>query len=576
MAIYRNILLLLSAFTIRTSMADGDWGHNTFYTNDDRALQRRQHGPLGPVPKNSVVRSYNFTISREYKAPDGIEKHMMVVNNQFPGPLIEAEWGDVIEVHVHNALDDQGTAIHWHGLPQTETPWYDGVPSVSQCPIAPGETFTYRFRAEVYGTTWWHAHYSAQYMDGVWGPLIIHGPKYADYDIDMGPILLSDHVHLEYQDYILPIYNIPPEFPPVHNNLINGKMPYNRSLGGGCMSEGVSRFRFETGKTHLLRLINTGGSANQKFSIDNHELIVIANDFVPIEPYTTDVVTLGTGQRSDVLVVANGDPTDAVWMRSDLDVTCIGGGVISHQPNATAAVYYPEADTGNLPNTEKSEWEYNGCINDPLSKTVPLFSKVPPQPDITMSVNITGGPNGTGHAIFYMNGSSLYADYGTPSLFEAYNGRRNFSNNPEWNLVNTGAASSIRLVVYTDFQLQHSMHLHGVHDFWVLAEGFGTWNGTITNPTNPQRRDVQLMYMGTPEQPSYMVIQWDATNPGVWPFHCHLVLHSSTGLFMSFLQQPDKINNEQLPTIIDETCTAWRHFANNNHVDQPDSGQRNA
>lgn len=37
---------------------------------------------------------------------------------------------------------------------QTKTPWYDGVPSVQQCPIAPGSSFTYRFKAELYGTTW--------------------------------------------------------------------------------------------------------------------------------------------------------------------------------------------------------------------------------------------------------------------------------------------------------------------------------------------------------------------------------------------------------------------------------------
>ena len=64
-------------------------------------------------------------------APDGVEKQMMVINNQFPGyhhtiypirasisdlkcyrPTIEANWGDWIEVEVHNNLDE-GTAFHW-------------------------------------------------------------------------------------------------------------------------------------------------------------------------------------------------------------------------------------------------------------------------------------------------------------------------------------------------------------------------------------------------------------------------------------------------------------------------------
>lgn len=55
---------------------------------------------------------------------------MIVVNGQFPAPLIEANWGDWVEVTVKNSIQNppEGTAIHWHALDQKETPWYDGVP----------------------------------------------------------------------------------------------------------------------------------------------------------------------------------------------------------------------------------------------------------------------------------------------------------------------------------------------------------------------------------------------------------------------------------------------------------------
>ena len=89
--------------------------------------------------------------------------------------MIEANWGDTIQVAVTNNIDNEGTSLHWHGILQKGTPWYDGVPSVQQCPIAPGKTFTYTFNAETYGTTWYHSHYSAQYADGLLGPLIIYG-----------------------------------------------------------------------------------------------------------------------------------------------------------------------------------------------------------------------------------------------------------------------------------------------------------------------------------------------------------------------------------------------------------------
>jgi FtsP/CotA-like multicopper oxidase with cupredoxin domain len=121
--------------------------------------------PYTQAPNTGVIRSYDFTISRGSIAPDGYQKDVILVINQYPGPAIEANWGDVIQVTVHNQITgpEEGTSLHWHGLPQKETPWYDGVPAVQQCPIAPGKSFTYQFRASLYGTTWYHSHYSAQY-----------------------------------------------------------------------------------------------------------------------------------------------------------------------------------------------------------------------------------------------------------------------------------------------------------------------------------------------------------------------------------------------------------------------------
>ena len=124
------------------------------------------------------------------------------------------------------------------------------------------------------------------------------------------------------------------------NNLINGKMNFDCSTvaagdNAKCTSNaGVSKFKFQTGKTHRLRLINSGADGVQRFSIDQHTMTVIAYDFVPIEPYDTKVVTLGVGQRADVLVKANvGRPRSAYWMRSNI-TACSS----SRQPLAVAAI----------------------------------------------------------------------------------------------------------------------------------------------------------------------------------------------------------------------------------------------
>lgn len=100
-----------------------------------------------------VVREYWLEVTNTTVAPDGYERQVLVFNNTLPGPEITADWGDEIIVHVTNQLQDNGTAIHWHGIRQLNTSEFDGVPGVTQCPISPGGEMTYRFHASQYGTT---------------------------------------------------------------------------------------------------------------------------------------------------------------------------------------------------------------------------------------------------------------------------------------------------------------------------------------------------------------------------------------------------------------------------------------
>ncbi|KAG5996855.1 hypothetical protein E4U54_002474 [Claviceps lovelessii] len=171
---------------------------------------------------------------------------------------------------------------------------------VSQCPIAPGSNFTYRFQADHVGTTFYHSHYSAQIAAGAFGPMVFHGPKSQPYDVDLGPVLLNDYFHRSYESLVEGIMGVTgvnrvPAFS--DNNLINGKMNYDCSLvkdGTPCVSNaGISKFKFTPGKKHLLRVINGGSAGLQYFSIDEHELEVISMDFVPIKPYRTNYITLG-------------------------------------------------------------------------------------------------------------------------------------------------------------------------------------------------------------------------------------------------------------------------------------------
>ncbi|KAL2401892.1 oxidoreductase ptaK [Exophiala dermatitidis] len=543
--------------------------------------------PYKGAPSTGVVRSYDFVISRGTIAPDGVERSVLLVNGAFPGPTIEANWGDTIQVTVTNSITgpEEGTALHWHGMLQKGTPYEDGVPGITQCPIAPGQTFTYSFNAALYGTTWYHSHYSAQYAGGILGPMIIHGPLNAEYDEDLGPILLTDYYHEDYYTIVEEVMgtDLTLVAPTSVNNLINGKGVYDCSLVSNdttCTpNAGLSKFGFTSGQSYRLRLINAGAEGIQRFSIDNHALTVMAYDLVPIEPYTTNVVTLGIGQRADVIVQANGSSSDLVWMRSTISSLCSA----TTQPDGLAIIYYQDANTTAEPTSSAWPIDDTSCGNDALDTTVPFYPITPPAssndnsttsaaaaaavPTVNVALNFE--INSTGHFLWTMDGSSFRVDYNDPVLMLAAAGNDSHPYDPEWNMYDFGSNQSFVIVVNNESPIAHPMHIHG-HNMFVLSEGLGTWDGSVVNPSNPTRRDVQML-----QPDGYMAIQVDADNPGVWPFHCHIAWHVSGGLYINILEHPELIPSAfHIPSNVNNLCTSWDAFTNRGPIDQIDSGLR--
>merc|ERR1712169_71219 len=128
---------------------------------------------LHAVSTRAALRQFNFTVHSASNSPDGFEREVYLVNGQQPGPLIDVDEGDDIEIFVQNDLNVE-TTIHWHGLLQRGTPQMDGVPGVTQDPIPPGGNFTYRFSTgSEYGFFWYHSHLRAYYNDAIRGPLLI-------------------------------------------------------------------------------------------------------------------------------------------------------------------------------------------------------------------------------------------------------------------------------------------------------------------------------------------------------------------------------------------------------------------
>lgn len=181
---------------------------------------------------------------------------------------------------------------------------------------------------------------------------------------------------------------------------------YNRT----CTSDSdYSTFHWHSGTTYKLSLMNVGSQGSQRFTIDEGvKMTVFQQDFIPVVPYETDVVTIGIGQRTDVLVKASARPSDAWWMRSDVSPKCS----TSLQGFAKAAIFFEDADTSLLPNTSATPYDDSFCGNVPLNMTTPLYPDDPPaEPATTIQLDIKFAKNSTGNSLWWVNNETFRADF---------------------------------------------------------------------------------------------------------------------------------------------------------------------
>src|SRR5207244_3071837 len=76
-------------------------------------------------------------------------------DGKVPGPTLRLRQGEPVRIVVENQLDEE-TTVHWHGIRLPNA--MDGVPGLTQRPIALGESFTYEFTPPDAGTFWYHPH----------------------------------------------------------------------------------------------------------------------------------------------------------------------------------------------------------------------------------------------------------------------------------------------------------------------------------------------------------------------------------------------------------------------------------
>ncbi|KUJ20827.1 putative extracellular dihydrogeodin oxidase/laccase [Mollisia scopiformis] len=498
------------------------------------------------VPDTGVIREYWFSIENITCAPDGVSRVCLAVNGTIPGPTIIAGWGDTIVIHATNNMENNGSSINFHGIRQNYTNLMDGVPSVTQCPIAPGTTYTYTWRATQYGSSWYHSHFYVQAWDGIFGGIHINGPATANYDVDAGTLTLGDWSHLTADvEMVSAIQNGPPT---LSNGLINGTNTWNESDGTVI----GSRFEMDVvaGQSYRLRIINVAADSQIKFSIDNHTLEVISTDFVPIVPYSTDVVSISIGQRYDVVFTANAT-ADNYWLRAVIQTACSD----NEYPDNVLGIIRYDADSTDDPTSSGTDAAVtNGltCEDEDASLLVPYLAIVASdEPDYSddFAVQLVEASVG---GLWEMGNSSFFNYWDYPTVLQAYEGNDTWTDGQQVYAF-PDADRWVYFIIQTTNAQPHPLHLHG-HDFWVIGQGTGTYDSATANLTlvNTPRRDVALL-----PGDGYLVIAFYTDNPGAWLMHCHIAWHTTEGLAIQLLEREADFVPLIDDTILNSTCASW-------------------
>ncbi|TFK81611.1 multicopper oxidase [Polyporus arcularius HHB13444] len=510
------------------------------------------------VDEPPTTRTYNFTVEERTGSPDGVQKRMLVVNGQYPGPTIEANGGDRIVVNVTNKVSNS-TSIHWHGLYQRGTNFYDGSMAITQCGIPTGESMVYNFTFDGFvGSTWWHAHAGTQYTDGITGALIIHAKNESvpTYDGDI-VLQLADLYH-GFSPDLLNLYHTPggidgtPGNEPVPDGgTINGVGQY------GSSNTSFFNVTLEANKTYRLRLVNTGSFVAMEFSVDNHTLEVIEADGTAVEPFAVSSLSIAVAQRYSVLLRTN-QTTGAYWFRSALDQDAFTYDNPGVQTEIRGIVRYG-VDNATIPDV--ALLDSPPSLPDGAPGDLDTTDLVPvdggPAPDSTFSVYLTismqyaSGPDYLSRFLSFINSTSWEPLLKTSSLF-AHLGNHTVDGSAT--LADSQLVTTVNEVHVVDMIIDnlddgdHPFHLHG-HKFWIMQSGVGRYQGESVDNEHPMQRDTLVIPAYT-----HVVLRFVGDNPGFWAFHCHIQWHMAAGLLFQLNMLPSESSKFNIPQYMVDQC----------------------
>lgn len=165
------------------------WGASLSATMALLAGPRTVNQALAQTGSSAELRAQTGSV--RLRGPQQAATAIVGYGGAVPGPTIKVRRGDEIRARLVNDWSEP-TLIHWHGMRVPNG--MDGVPSLTQPPVSPGQSFDYRFTAKDAGTFWYHAPRASQFERGLSGPVIVEESEPVDADRDI--LLMLDDWHL--------------------------------------------------------------------------------------------------------------------------------------------------------------------------------------------------------------------------------------------------------------------------------------------------------------------------------------------------------------------------------------------
>lgn len=492
--------------------------NNSMQQNTDKSIvQLSTHSYAENIvsPKlGQNVKKFNLlALESTNEIKEGVFRKVWTYNGTVPGQEIRVTQGDFVEVTLKNILPDPVT-IHWHGYPLKSA--MDGVPGINQDAIRQGESFTYKFSADIPGTYWYHSHQkgSDQVDRGLYGALIVE-PKDKDKPDKDFTLMLDEWTEDE------------------------EGMDSMEGMGDNSSNE-----KFKTAEEASLAEEESMKDMYNIYTVNGKSGSLIE----PLKVTKGDVVRLrfiNAGYRSHTVHIPGTNIKVVSTDGQDIDgAQVIKDNLISISPGERYDIEFIVENTENFYIDFHDSNKHNDQIKIPVyvGDNTQKFAEEKPLELQQLDFTNYGTPSAGSFTLSQEYTQEFNIDLGIKlndgSLKYTINGQT-FDELPSLKLKENDL---IKLTYTNKSNVDHPMHLHG-HFFQIIAKNGEPVTGAILS------KDTLLI---KPNE-SY-TIAFKADNPGNWVQHCHELHHAAGGMmqkveYFDFKSNytPDPSNNFNNP-----------------------------